>query len=136
MRIIAFILLATLVVTNLTLARRLPPKEISGPFFNLQAFTNPAYSVYCGAGFVTFLGLYTVCDGTPGLRCTPLTISQVLTYIDVSASFVGIDENFSFYLVSIANAGSFVGRLAGGILADRYGMPHTLVYLDSSLTYI
>ena len=52
---------------------------------------------------------------------TALTIAQVLTYIDVSAAFVGIDENFSFYLVSIANAGSFVGRLAGGILADRYG---------------
>ena len=62
MRIIAFILLATLTVTNLTLVRRLPPKENSGPFINLHAFANPAYTVYCAAGFVTFLGLYTVCD--------------------------------------------------------------------------
>ena len=60
MRILGFILLATLLVTNLTLVRRLPPKDASGPFFNLHAFTNPAYSVYCFAGFVTFLGLYTV----------------------------------------------------------------------------
>lgn len=34
---------------------------------------------------------------------------------------MGLDPNFSFYLVSVANAGSVVGRLAGGILADRYG---------------
>lgn len=60
MRIIGFILLATLTVTNLTLVRRLPPKPNSGPFINLGAFRNPAYSVYCAAGFVTFLGLYTV----------------------------------------------------------------------------
>lgn len=60
MRIIGFILLASLLVTNLTLVRRLPPREVSGPFFNLHAFSSPAYSVYCAAGFVTFLGLYTV----------------------------------------------------------------------------
>lgn len=68
MRIIGFILLATLVVTNLTIARRLPPKELSGPFINLQAFRNPAYTIYCAAGFVTFLGLYTVCDASHGAR--------------------------------------------------------------------
>lgn len=60
MRIIAFILLLALAVTNLTLVRRLPPHRHTGPFINLEAFRNPAYSVYCSAGFVTFLGLYTV----------------------------------------------------------------------------
>ena len=60
MRIIAFILLAALAVTNLTLERRLPPKQNSGPFVNLPAFRSVAYSVYCFASFVAFLGLYTV----------------------------------------------------------------------------
>lgn len=46
---------------------------------------------------------------------------------------MGIDENFSFYLVSIANAGSAVGRLSGGILADRYGMWQTSSCLGHAL---
>lgn len=46
----------------------------------------------------------------------------MLTYIDVSAQFAGVDPNFSFYLLSIANAGSAVGRLGGGILSDVVGM--------------
>ena len=60
MRILAFILLAALIVTNLTIERRLPPKPYSGSFINLSAFKSAAYSVYCAAGFATFLGLYTV----------------------------------------------------------------------------
>ena len=60
MRIIAFMILAALIVTNTTLERRLPPKNSSGPFINLRAFRAASYSVYCAAGFVSFLGLYTV----------------------------------------------------------------------------
>lgn len=33
----------------------------------------------------------------------------------------GIDPDFAFYLLSITNASSIIGRLGGGILADRYG---------------
>ncbi len=68
MRILAFMLLAALAVTNLTIERRLPPKKNSGPFISLAAFKTPAYSVYCFAGFVTFLGLYTVCTHSLLLR--------------------------------------------------------------------
>ena len=49
-------------------------------------------------------------------------LAIVLTYIDVSAIAVGISPDFSFYLVSIANASSGVGRLLTGITADRFGM--------------
>lgn len=45
----------------------------------------------------------------------------VLTYIDVSATFVGVDPEFSFYLISIANAASGFGRLFSGVMADRIG---------------
>ena len=45
----------------------------------------------------------------------------MLTYINVSAEFVGIDPNFAVYLVSIGNAGSAVGRVIAGLLADRFG---------------
>jgi len=121
MRILGFIQLAALGVTNLTLVRRLPPKHTPGPFINLEAFKNAAYSVYCASAVVAFLGLYTV-----------------LTYIDISATSAGISDDFSFYLVSIANASSGIGRLAGGFFADRFGAlnvlaPATLV--AAVLTY-
>lgn len=59
MRILGFVLLLTLGVSNVTLKRRLPPKRVTGGLFNLGAFKNMAYTIYCLSGFVTFLGLYT-----------------------------------------------------------------------------
>ncbi|KAI0345394.1 MFS general substrate transporter [Trametopsis cervina] len=104
MRILAFVMFFALIWTNIFVARRLPPKPRSGPFISFTVFKTPAFAVYCAAGFSTFLGLYTV-----------------LTYIDVAATYVGIDDDFSFYLVSIANSGSAFGRVAGGILSDKWG---------------
>lgn len=53
---------------------------------------------------MNFLGLYTV-----------------LTYINISAEGTRVPSNLTFYLLPIANAGSMVGRIGGGFLADRYG---------------
>ncbi|KAJ3566847.1 hypothetical protein NP233_g6743 [Leucocoprinus birnbaumii] len=104
MRIMAFILLFTLGISNIVLDRRLPPKNVPGGLFNFKAFKLPAFSIYCLANTIAFLGIYTV-----------------LTFIDVSAIAVGISPDFSFYLVSLANAGSGVGRIVTGIVADKYG---------------
>lgn len=60
MRVLGFIQLTMLVIMNLTLKRRLPPKSDSGPFVNLRAFKVPAYALYCFSGLVAFLGLSTV----------------------------------------------------------------------------
>ncbi|KAJ7117706.1 MFS general substrate transporter [Mycena epipterygia] len=110
MRICAFILIFTLGFANLTLARRLPPKNVEGGLLNLKAFKSAPYTVYCCSGFVAFLGLYTV-----------------LTYIDVSAVSAGVSPEFSFYLISIANGSSLFGRLAGGIGSDRFGPLNVLI---------
>ncbi|KAF7309935.1 MFS domain-containing protein [Mycena indigotica] len=104
MRICGFMLMLTLGFANLVLARRLPAKDISGGLLNLRAFRNPAFTVYCVSGFIAFLGLYTV-----------------LTYIELSAVKVGVSPDFSFYLVSIANGSSLLGRVVGGIASDVYG---------------
>ncbi|KAJ7490590.1 major facilitator superfamily domain-containing protein [Mycena latifolia] len=105
LRIIGFILLCCLVVANLTVRRRLPPKHVPGGLLNLAAFKNPAYTVYCASGVVSFLGLYTA----------------VLTYIDISATSVGVSPEFSFYLIAIANAASLFGRLVSGVATDKFG---------------
>lgn len=64
---------------------------------------------------------------------------KVLTYIDLSAITVGISPDFSFYLVSIANAGSGLGRISSGFLGDRFGaltVTAPLTLLCAVMTYI
>ena len=111
-----------LIICNLAVTTRLPPKKVTGPFIDFGMFRYKPYAVYCSATFIAFLGLYTVRLQTLVLCSQPsYRNSQVLTYIDISAAFVGVDENFSFYLVSIANAGSALGRVSAGFLSDRFG---------------
>ena len=64
---------------------------------------------------------------------------KVLTYIDLSAVSVGISPEFSFYLLAIANAGSGLGRISSGILADRVGaltVIAPLTLLCAIMTYV
>ena len=58
---------------------------------------------------------------------------QLLTYVDVSAAYVGVDEDFSFYLIAIANASSALGRIVAGILADKFG---TLISFKSPYRFL
>ncbi|KAJ6618891.1 major facilitator superfamily domain-containing protein [Mycena sp. CBHHK59/15] len=104
LRIMGLILLCSLGIGNLTLKRRLPPKNVSGGLFNPAAFKIPVYTILCISGIISFLGLYTV-----------------LTYIDVSATSMGISSDFSFYLVSMANGASLFGRLTAAMAADKFG---------------
>ncbi|TFY79816.1 hypothetical protein EWM64_g4196 [Hericium alpestre] len=88
----------------------------------VQQAPSAAFTVYTAAGFVAFLGLYTV-----------------LTYIDASAPSQGVDENLTFYLVSVANAASGFGRLASGFAADRFGAMNIMApmtALAGIMTYI
>ncbi|KAJ3999854.1 major facilitator superfamily domain-containing protein [Lentinula boryana] len=104
MRIVGFLLMFVLVISNITLARRLPPRNVSGGLFNLAAFKDPPFSMYAIAVFTGFLGLYTI-----------------LTFIDLSALAVGLSPDMAAYLVAIANMSSGLGRIATGIMADRIG---------------
>jgi nitrate/nitrite transporter NarK len=45
----------------------------------------------------------------------------VLTYIDIGAVRVGVSPEFSFYLVSIANASGLLGRIVTGLSIDKFG---------------
>lgn len=52
----------------------------------------------------------------------------MLTYIDVSAAGVpGVSATLAFYLVSIANASSFVGRYVCGMICDRVGPMNVII---------
>ncbi|KAJ3554833.1 hypothetical protein NM688_g2902 [Phlebia brevispora] len=49
MRVTGCIVFGFLVICNLTIARRLPPKNHQGPFFRLEEFRSPAYCAYTAA---------------------------------------------------------------------------------------
>lgn len=122
MRIISFVLILILGIMNLTLRRRLPPIVVAGGLFNLKQFKSPAYSVYTASVFIAGLGLYTA-----------------LIFIGASAPSQGASLHLSSYLVAIANAGSGVGRLSCGFLADQVGAMNVMtpaLFLASILTFL
>lgn len=114
MRVIGFVLLATLCLANATLKRRLPPANVVGGLFNFRSFRSAPFSCYCVSAFFVFLGIYTM-----------------LTYIDVSAVSLGISADISFYLVAIVNCSSGVGRYIAGGLSDRFGPLNIMIPLTS-----
>ncbi|KZV82065.1 MFS general substrate transporter [Exidia glandulosa HHB12029] len=122
LRVMGFMILMLLGIANLTLHRRLPPVHVSGGLFNFAAFKSVAFSSYCASSFFAFFGIY-----------------AVLTYLDVGAISHGVSPEFSFYLISIANASSAVGRLASGVMGDRIGAVNTLIpctLFAAIMTYI
>ncbi|KAG2157001.1 MFS general substrate transporter [Suillus clintonianus] len=112
-RVFGFILAATLGTANVLLKRRLPPVNVHGGLFNLKAFHNRAYTMYCISGIIILLGLYTE-----------------LTYISVSAVAIGVSKDFSFYILAIANATSAL-RVSFGLMADKIGATNTMAVLTA-----
>ncbi|OAX32245.1 MFS general substrate transporter [Rhizopogon vinicolor AM-OR11-026] len=55
-----------------------------------------------------------------------LGLFTVLTYISVSAVEIGVSKDFAFYIISISNAASAVGRLLAGIIGDKIGAINTM----------
>ncbi|KAH9928564.1 MFS general substrate transporter [Epithele typhae] len=123
MRILGFLEILLLGFQFVTVERRLPPKPRSGPFVDLTAFKDIRYLLYSLSSLVSFFGLYTV-----------------LTYLDVAAVQQGISDNLAFYLLSIANACSAVGRVVGGLVADRWTGPLNIMipatFLAGIMTYV
>lgn len=60
MRTLGFIQFAALGISCLTVARRLPPSNVPSKMLDFKIFKHRAYSTYCFANLVVFLGLYTV----------------------------------------------------------------------------
>ncbi|KAM5536464.1 hypothetical protein V8D89_009900 [Ganoderma adspersum] len=121
MRILGFVTLGLLVITNLTMARRLPGTQHLGPLISIAEFKKPVYSIYVVSLVVNALALFTV-----------------YTYLTVSAVNANIDANLSFDLLAIANAISAFGQIGSGMLADRYGPLNALIpaaLLTAVVTY-
>ncbi|KAF7373923.1 MFS general substrate transporter [Mycena sanguinolenta] len=104
MRTLGFILGVLLIITNLFIARRLPPIKTPGGILGLHVFGRNAFSAFCICTVITDLGLFTM-----------------LAYIGSSAIAFGISPNIAFYIVAVTNFSSGIGHVASGLLGDRFG---------------
>lgn len=115
MRITAFIILGMMVIANLTLRSRLPPKGWTPWRLNefTKHFKDPKYSTTVIAACLFFFGMF-----------------LPFNYIVVSGERNGMSAALAAYLVSILNAASVVGRILPGWLGDKVGRYNTMVIIS------
>lgn len=112
-RILGFILIILLVIANLLIRSRLPRKEIS----NLSSVL-PDLTILLDLKFTAL---------TLGIFLLEWGLFIPLTYITSYAIDHGESSAFSFQILAILNAGSFVGRIVAGFIADFLGRFNTLI---------
>ncbi|EIN11718.1 MFS general substrate transporter [Punctularia strigosozonata HHB-11173 SS5] len=112
----AYIILGCLVLVNLLIKPRIPgrskrPAHMQFPAPDMKSIlTHDAYWATIGGGFLIMWGLF-----------------FPLFYIQVFAQSHGVNENLSFYLLSILNATSIFGRTLPNLLADKFGVMNMLI---------
>ncbi|OOF89864.1 hypothetical protein ASPCADRAFT_212429 [Aspergillus carbonarius ITEM 5010] len=107
-RILGFLMLTLSIIACLTVSSPAPKRKTGAPFL-LNAWSHPAYSFQVAGLFLIIWAIFVP-----------------FFYIPTYAQSIGINTNLSNYLISIQNAGSLVGRLLGGILANRIGRFNSL----------
>ncbi|KAK4493942.1 hypothetical protein PRZ48_015128 [Zasmidium cellare] len=117
-RIIGFIMLATLLLSNALLRIRVLPSQ-RRKILDLPAWRELPFTFFVAGTFIGFLGLY-----TPFFYLQSYAIETHLT-----------DPNTAFYLLSILNAASTFGRILPNLLADRIG-PFNVIIPCTLLTGI
>ncbi|KAG8532390.1 uncharacterized protein KY384_002875 [Bacidia gigantensis] len=100
-RVMAFVMLATIVIAITLLRPRLPPRK-SGPLVIWTAAKEPAY-----ASFVLGLALAFVAFFIP------------FFYVQTYALNIGMNQDLAFYTLSVMNASGMIGRLVPNFLADK-----------------
>lgn len=115
MRITAFLILGLMVIANLTLRSRLPPKGWSA--WQLSEFTkhfkDSKFTFTVLAACLFFFGMF-----------------LPFNYIVVSAKQNGMGPELAAYLVSILNAASVIGRILPGWIGDKVGRYNIMILIS------
>ncbi|MCJ1311067.1 hypothetical protein MMC25_004737 [Agyrium rufum] len=109
-RIMGFIMLFLVILANLLIRSRLPPKPHGSVWPDFSIFGNRIFALTTASVFFIEWGLFIP-----------------ISYITLYSIRYGIDEQFSYQIITILNAGSFFGRWTPGYFADRFGRFNTLV---------
>lgn len=114
-RIQAFIFLGLCIVANVLIRSRLPPPHPAPSFLDMlpdwRIFRNNwVFILTTGGVFFIEWGLFVP-----------------LAYISSFALTRNIDPTFAYQLLAIVNGGSFFGRWAPGLIADKVGRFNTMI---------
>lgn len=104
-RVIGFIALGTLIFSICFIKSRVPPRKTSRALIDMAAFRSPSFLIFTLGLFLYFMGIY-------------FPFFYVSTW---AQHYLGTDDETSFYLFSILNAGSMFGRIVPGLAADKLG---------------
>ncbi|KAG8745514.1 hypothetical protein FRC10_007861 [Ceratobasidium sp. 414] len=118
-RATAFVVLGCLIVANLLMRTRLPPKSkrppAPPPDFK-AIMTDSAYLLSIAGAFLVLLGLF-----------------LPIFYIQLFSVVHGLDSTLAFYSLAILNAASVFGRTIPNFVADKIG-PFNLLIPCSAIT--
>ncbi|THH15544.1 hypothetical protein EW146_g4947 [Bondarzewia mesenterica] len=103
--------LGLMILANVFMRPRLPPKKAGNVFAGATAFAHDAAYVLIVIGTVlVIMGLF-----------------FPIFYLQLDAISQGLDATFSFYSLTILNTASFVGRLFSSVLAQYFGVFNTIL---------
>lgn len=108
-RVCAFVSLVLLGIAAITI--RPTPIRRTGSFVLLEAFLKPEYSLQVAALFMVVLGIW-----TPYFYLAEYGLSH------------GMAPSLATYLFAMINAGSFVGRMLGGAMAQHLGQFNIITF--------
>jgi len=103
-RVIGFMALATLLLPNFVMKVRVLPAS-RRKIIDWSAFREPPYMLFLVGGFLGFMGLY-----TPFFYMQSYAIATGIT-----------DRQLGFYLLSVLNSASILGRIVPNFVADKTG---------------
>ncbi|RAO69471.1 uncharacterized protein BHQ10_005483 [Talaromyces amestolkiae] len=119
-RIMGFVALAGLSVSLIVLKRRLPPPRERRSLFDMSALREAPFLVFAFGLFLCFVGLYFPFFYLEGFF----------------TSYLYNDSSLSFYIFSVLNATSVLGRVTPGLLADHFGGLNTLAPISLLATVL
>lgn len=113
MRVCAFLILVLIVIANLTVKSRIKPMRRKVSFSD---FVKPWKEIpFLLVGLGTFFYMW--------------GFFLPITFIVRDASANGMSLSMSRYLVSLLNAGSFLGRTVPGLIRDKFGRINTMILM-------
>ncbi|KOS22615.1 Riboflavin transporter MCH5 [Escovopsis weberi] len=110
-RLMAFIALGTLLIPLAVMRSRLPPPTKFRALYDMTMFREPPSVAMCFAMVFCFLGIY-------------FPLFYLPTFYAVKLQEPG---DMSFYVLSILNATSLIGRLGAGAIGDNIGPINTVL---------
>ncbi|KAI4263074.1 MAG: hypothetical protein L6R42_001768 [Xanthoria sp. 1 TBL-2021] len=109
-RLLALIFLVLLIIANLLIRARLPPKVGGNVWPDFRIFGDVTFALTTAGVFFIEWGLFVP-----------------LSFISSYALANGVNTTFSYQLLAILNAGSVFGRAVPGYVADRLGRFNTMI---------